>query len=134
MDTERVCTQCGKQSVPAQSICPKCGSALPAATPCSAPSASSHKVFLNKDGEEQILEYENIEQAMNGAVPWIMKGYIARITDAKGVVKWTQALSGGQIATYRQGDAIEQRLASGAKARSNGSTNPPRKPWWRFWG
>jgi hypothetical protein len=88
---------------------------------------------LNNGGEEQVLEFEDIEQAMNGALPWIMKGYIARITDAEGVVKWTQALSGGQIATY-QGDATKQPPASGAKARSNESMNPPRRPWWRFWG
>jgi hypothetical protein len=43
-----------------------------------------HKLILTKDGEEQVQEYEDIEQAFNAAMPWIMKGYVARITDKRG--------------------------------------------------
>jgi hypothetical protein len=49
MDTEKICMQCGKHCVSAQSFCPKCGSALPAATPRSASSSCAHKLILNKD-------------------------------------------------------------------------------------
>ena len=100
MVTEKVCTQCGKQCAPAQSYCPKCGSALPAATLGLPTGGSSHNLILTKGGDEQILEVEDIEQAFTQALPWIMKGYIARITDKQGVVKYTQALANGQIATY----------------------------------
>jgi len=131
--TEKVCARCGKHCVPAQSYCPKCGSALPAATPGLAPSGSPHKLILNRGGEEQILELEDIEQALNEALPWVMKGYIARITDKQGVVKYTQALSRGQIATY-PGDATEQPPGPGAHVVSGSqSMAAPRKPWWRFW-
>ena len=91
-----------------------------------------HKLILNKGGEEQIQEYEDIEEAFNVAMPWIMKGYIARITDKKGVVKYTQSLSNGQIATYL-GDATERRPEPEAQAGVGLSPTPPQKPWWRFW-
>jgi hypothetical protein len=89
-----------------------------------------HKLILNKGGKEQVQEYEDIEEAFNVAMPWIMRGYVARITDKKGVVKYTQALSNGQIATY-SGDATER--GSEAKAGIGLSPTPPQKPWWRFW-
>ena len=79
-----------------------------------------HKLILNKGVEEQAQEHQDIEQAFNAAIPWIVKGYIARITDQQGVVKYTQALANGQIATYA-GDATVR------------SALPPKKPWWRFW-
>ena len=119
---EKICTRCGKHCVPVQSYCPKCGSALPAATPSRlAPRACPYKVTVNKGSEEHVLEFEDIEQAFNGAMPWIAKGYIARITDEHGVVKWAQAVN-GLVVTY-DGDANNQRR----------SMSPPRKPWWRFW-
>ena len=135
MDTEKVCTRCGKHCVPAQSYCPKCGSMLPAATPVppgSAPTRRSHKLIINKGAEEQIFECEDEEQAFNQAMPWVMKGYIARIADEQGVVKWTQALSDGQIGVFKD-NATEQRSGSAAQATSSQPMASPRKPWWRFW-
>ncbi|MBN2130593.1 MAG: hypothetical protein JW741_13915 [Sedimentisphaerales bacterium] len=82
-----------------------------------------HKLILNKGGEEQVHEYEDIEEAFNVALPWVMKGYVARITDKQGVVKYTQALSNGQIATY-PGDATEQ--CSEAQASGGITTSSPR--------
>jgi hypothetical protein len=92
----------------------------------------AHKLILNKDGEEQVHEFGDIEEAFNAAVPWIMKGYIARITDKHGVVKYTQALTNGQIATY-PGDATAQTTGSGPPTSSQAPTPGPKKPWWRFW-
>ena len=135
MDTEKVCTQCGKHCVPAQSYCPKCGSKLPAATPVnssSAPTGRPHKLIINKGTEEQIFECGDEEQALNQAMPWVTKGYIARIVDEHGVVKWTQALSEGGVATFKD-DATVQRVASGPHAPSGQSLAPSKKPWWRFW-
>jgi uncharacterized membrane protein len=116
VDTEKVCERCGKHCVPAQSYCPKCGSLLPAATPVtpgSAPSGRRHRLIVNKGPEEQVFECEDEEQAFNKAMPWLLKGYIARIADEQGVVKWTQAPSQGQIAAI-QGDATQQQPQSGA--------------------
>ena len=59
----------------------------PPATQSLAPRVSTHKLIVNKGGEEQVLEFKDLEQAMNGALPWVMNGYIARITNAQGVVK-----------------------------------------------
>jgi hypothetical protein len=89
-------------------------------------------LILNKGDEEQIHEYEDMEQALNAAIPWIMKGYIARIADAQGVIKYTQALSGGSIAMYT-GDATSKRPASGVQAISKGTMVSQRNPWWQFW-
>jgi hypothetical protein len=108
---------------------------LPAATPVtpgSAPTCRAHKLIITKGTEEQIFECGDEEQALNQAMPWVMKAYIARIVDEHGVVKWTQALSEGQIAVFKD-DATEQRLGPGAKATSSQSMVAPRKPWWRFW-
>ena len=60
MDTEKVCTQCGKRCIPAQSYCPKCGAALTAATPAPAPTSSGPRctVVLNRSHEERTLEAE----------------------------------------------------------------------------
>jgi hypothetical protein len=87
---------------------------------------------------------------MNEALPWIMKGYIARITDEQGVVKFTQALANGPIATY-PGDATGQRpdpnqvwgwspppgsrqTAQAPKAKGEyEEADPPKRPWWKFW-
>ena len=60
----------------------------------------AHKLILNKGGEEQVLEFSDIEKAFDGAEPWILNGYIARVTDGQGIVKYTQALTNGQIASY----------------------------------
>jgi hypothetical protein len=98
----------------------------------SAPTGRPHKLIINKGAEEQIFECEDEEQAFNQAMPWVMKGYIARIADEQGVVKWTQALSDGQIAVFKD-DATEQRSGSGAQAPSSQPIASPRKPWWRFW-
>ena len=78
------------------------------------------KLILNRGNEEQTREVENIENAFDAALPCIMEGYTARIADEHGIVKYTQVLTNGRIATY-PGDAI---------------ATPPivsRKPWWRFW-
>jgi hypothetical protein len=89
----------------------------------------AHKLILNKGGEEQVHEFADIEEAFNAAMPQIMQGYVARITDKHGVVKYTQALANGHITTY-PGDATT--LA--AEAASRGSSAPvPKKSWWRFW-
>ena len=135
MDTERVCIQCGKRCVSAQSSCPKCGSSLPAATPVTPDSIStrgSHKLIVNKGADERMFECENEEQAHNQAMPWVMKGYIARIVDEHGVVKWTQALSEGQVANFKD-DATVQPAASGPHTTSGKSLAPSKKPWWQFW-
>jgi uncharacterized RDD family membrane protein YckC len=66
------------------------------------------KLIVNKGAEEQVHEYESIEQAFDSAERWVATGFIARITDKQGIVKYTQALANGQIATY-QGDATQQR-------------------------
>ena len=130
MDTEKVCLKCGRRCVPAQMYCPKCGSALPEATPAVASDRSgSHKLLLNKGVEEQVFEFENIEQAVLAAGPWIMKGYVARVVDQQGVVKYTQALAAGQVATY-QGDATT--LKSGTTSEPKG-VNSSRRPWWKLW-
>jgi hypothetical protein len=129
VDTEKVCAQCGKHCVAAQSCCPKCGSALPATTPVAPDSASargSFKLIVNKGAEERIFECEDEEQAFNQAMPLVMQGYIARIADEQGVVKWTQALSEGQVAVFKDN-------ATGPRAPSGQSLTPSRKPWWRFW-
>jgi hypothetical protein len=92
----------------------------------------AHKLILNKGGEEQVHEFGDIEEAFNAAMPWVMKGYTARITDKQGVVKYTQALASGQIATHF-GDATTQAAGFGAPASGQSPTPGPRKPWWRFW-
>jgi hypothetical protein len=135
VDTEKVCTQCGKHCVPAQACCPKCGSPLPAATPVTPDSASSrgsHQLIMNKCAEERIFECEDEEQALNQAMPWVIKGYSARIADEQGVVKWTQALSEGQVAVFKD-EATVQRGASGRQAPSGQTLAPPKIPRWRFW-
>ena len=88
-----------------------------------------HKLILNKGAEEQVHEFADIEEAFNASMPWIMKGYTARITDKHGVVKYTQALTNGQIATY-PGDATT--LAAGAASGQSPALGS-RKAWWRFW-
>jgi hypothetical protein len=42
--------------------------------------------------ESRVEEYERIEHAFDAAIPWIAKGYVARITDKQGIV-----VSGGQF-------------------------------------
>jgi hypothetical protein len=101
-------------------------------TPGLAPTRRPHSLILNKGADEQIFECEDEEQAFNEAMPWLMKGYIARIADDRGVVKMTQALSDGRILCY-EGDIVQKRPGSGAHATSGQAMGPPRKPWWRFW-
>jgi hypothetical protein len=135
MEREKVCGRCGKHCVPGQSFCPGCGSELPAATPVTAGSAAPrrpYRLIVNKSAEEKVIECEDEEQALNQAMPWVMKGYIARIADEQGVVKWTQALSEGQIAAFK-GDATQQLPASEVEGNCNQPTASARKPWWRFW-
>ena len=88
----------------------------------------AHKLILNKAGEEQVHEFADIEEAFNAALPRIMEGYVARITDQHGVVKYTQALANGQIATY-PGDATTLAGAASGQSPAPGR----KKPWWRFW-
>jgi hypothetical protein len=92
----------------------------------------AHKLILNKGGEEQVHEFEDIEEAFTAAMPWVMKGYFARVTDKQGVVKYTQALTNGQIATY-PGDATTHAKAASTPASGLSPTPRPKKPWWRFW-
>jgi hypothetical protein len=108
---------------------------LPEATPVtpgSTPTGRPHKLIINKGTEEQIFECGDEEQAFDKAVPWVMKSYIARIADEQGVVKWTQVLSDGQIAVFKD-DASEQRPGAVPRATSSQSMAPPQKSWWRFW-
>jgi hypothetical protein len=108
---------------------------LPEATPVapgSTPTSSLHRLILNKGAEQQIIECEDEEQAFAQAMPWLMKGYIARIADERGVVKWTQALRNGQVAVFKD-DATERRPGSGPCATSNPVMGQSAKPWWRFW-
>ena len=92
----------------------------------------THKLIVNKGGEEQVHEFGDIEEAFDAAIPWIRKGYIARITDKQGVVKYTQTLANGQIATY-PGDTTNQAADSAASMADQSPTAGPKKPWWRFW-
>lgn len=89
----------------------------------------SHKLILNRGGEEQVQEFADIEEAFTAAMPLILAGYTARITDKNGVVKYTQAMSNGQITTY-PGDATSQTAGS---ASGQSPAAVPKKPWWRFW-
>ena len=89
----------------------------------------AHKLILNMGGEEQVHEFADIEGAFNAAMPRVMEGYVARITDDHGIVMYTQALINGQFATSR-GDATT--LAAGATS-SQSPAPGSRKPWWRFW-
>jgi hypothetical protein len=133
VETEKVCAQCGKHCAPAQSYCPKCGSLLPSATPAIlAPSASSHRIILNRGDEERTLDAASIEEAFQKASPWVAKGFIARILDEQGIVRWTQALSNQQITVF-EGDATKQRPGSRTEEKSTQLTGSSRKPWWRFW-
>ena len=131
MDTVKICDRCGKHCVPVQSYCPKCGDALPAAVPGSVPSpvGTPHLLILNKGSEKRVIECDSMEAALDQAVVGVMNGYIARVADKNGVVKFTQAQANGQVAMY-SGDATNQaaRPASG-QMPAPGS----RKPWWRFW-
>ena len=45
------------------------------------------KLILNLGQEEQIHEFDAIEKAFDAAIPWIMKGYIARKA-----IKWVKPL------------------------------------------
>jgi hypothetical protein len=92
----------------------------------------AHKLILNKAGEELVQEFEDIEEAFNAAMPWIMKGYIARVADMQGAVQYTQALTNGQIATF-PGDAATQAAPAGTPASGRSPTPGTKKPWWRFW-
>jgi hypothetical protein len=84
------------------------------------------KLILNKDGEETIQEHASIEQTFDAAVPWIMKGFTARMMDEEGTVKYTQTLAEGQIATY-PGDATQ------AKVDESQVYGYSPKPWWKLW-
>ena len=65
-------------------------------------------------------------------MPRIAEGYVARITDEKGVVKYTQTMTNGQIATY-PGDATAPATNSGTPAGGQSPASGQTKPWWRFW-
>ncbi len=91
-----------------------------------------HKLMLNKDHDEQVHEFETIEAAFDAAEPWIMQGYIARITDKEGVVQYTQTLGDGQIVVYR-GDATTAGLPANRNDGGPLSGSVTRKPWWKFW-
>ena len=93
-----------------------------------------HKLILNKGNEEQVHEFDAIESAFDAAEPFIMDGFIARMMDTDGVVKYTQALADGQITTY-PGDAtatMTQPMEN--ETKPSDKTGVARKtPWWRFW-
>jgi hypothetical protein len=82
-------------------------------------------LILNNGREEKAQEYDSQEQAFDAAEQWIHEGYIARITDREGTVKYTQTLAEGLIVTY-PGDATQ------AETESH-SYGHPQKPWWKFW-
>ncbi len=90
------------------------------------------KLILNRGHEEQIHEFDAIEKAFDAAVPFIMDGFIARMTDKEGVVKYTQALADGQIATYPGDATATQQMASESNAGDE-TRGAGKKPWWRFW-
>jgi hypothetical protein len=100
--------------------------------PNSAPTRRPHKLIVNKGVEEQVFEYEDEEQALGKATLWVTQGYIARIADEQGVVKWTLARYGGRIFTYK-GDVVRKVPASGARGKSSQPVASSKKPWWRFW-
>jgi serpin B len=54
MESAKVCTLCGNHCVPAQSYCPRCGSALPGTIPSVALSDLLHHGLRNKAGVAQI--------------------------------------------------------------------------------
>jgi hypothetical protein len=90
--------------------------------------AMTFKLILNRGHEEQINEFDAIEKAFDAALPFIMEGFIARMTDKEGAVKYTQALADGQIATYLGDATATQQMAGEDATRGVG-----KKPWWRFW-
>lgn len=92
----------------------------------------SHKLILNKGHEEQVHEFDAIEKAFDAAVPFIMDGFIARMTDKDGVVKYTQALTEGQIATY-PGDATATRKMTNETEADDATGGARNRPWWKFW-
>ena len=98
MVTEKVCGKCGRHCVPAQSYCPKCGSPLPPESPCAA-SEPQYKLFLDKGQEKQVIEFEEAEEAVEAAFPWLIQGWVARIADRTGDVKRTQTFADGRITT-----------------------------------
>jgi hypothetical protein len=86
---------------------------------------------VNKGGEEQVFACEDEEQALDKGLPWVMQGYITRIADERGVVKWTQAVSDGQICLYKA-DTTQQRSRSGAQGKGGRPASSSTQPWWRF--
>jgi len=89
----------------------------------------AHKLILTKGCEEQVREFTGIDEAFNAAIPWIIDGYIARVTDKHGVVSHTQVLNNGHIDTYL-GDAF-----AGTSGAVPGQLPAPasRRRWWQFW-
>ena len=71
-------------------------------------------------------------------MPRIAEGYVARITDEKGVVKYTQTMTNGAVEeqfgpiTY-PGDATAPATNSGTPAGGQSPASGQTKPWWRFW-
>jgi hypothetical protein len=92
----------------------------------------AHKLILNKGYEEQVYEFDAIGKAFDAAMPFIMDGFIARMTDKNGVVKYTQALTDGQIATY-SGDATATQAATNETKASDKNRGARKTPWWKFW-
>src|SRR4051812_41714785 len=60
VETEKLCGRCGKHCVPAQCHCPKCGSALPDATPVSMAPGSTIGTNADADwtGDLQLSSYD----------------------------------------------------------------------------
>jgi hypothetical protein len=72
-----------------------------------------HKLILNKGDEKQVHEYEDIEQAFNAAVPWVMKGYIAPLPTSRGPSntrkRWPTAKSPGTPVTRPRGGVAQAK-------------------------
>jgi hypothetical protein len=91
-----------------------------------------HRLILNKGLNEQVQEFDAIENAFDAAIPYIRDGYIARMTDKNGFVKYTQSLSNGQIAT-QFGDATATQVFSDESDIHDDIDDIPARPWWKFW-
>jgi hypothetical protein len=77
---------------------------LPAATPvlqARAPICRPYKLIVTKGADEQTIKCKDEEDAFNKATPWVKDGYITRIADEEGTIKWTQSIYG-----LRMGDDV----------------------------
>jgi hypothetical protein len=84
------------------------------------------KLRLTKGGEEQVLEFGDIEAACAAAMQRVMAGYTVRVTDRQGVVKYAYPAN---PATQPPRPEVPSHRPSGDERSEPGA----RKPWWRFW-